>query len=239
MKVIIVGGGVGGCTAALFLKRIGIDVVVYEGYNTSSKHVGAGLGLASNGLSTLALYSEDIPDKITARGYKAGYYEMRDSSGSVLGSFPGGREGRYGKYGTVMTKRWEVHEVLLESMQNAGITIQYGRRVIRVEEDASHARVIFEDNSIEDCDLLIGADGAHSIVRTAVSPDAKVQYSGLIGVGGFLPRSSLSPSLLSEYFPTESTKTGIKGAIMSSGREGFFGMSPVDQKNAGDGGEMM
>src|ERR1700761_1235135 len=217
MKVIITGAGVGGCSVALFLKRIEIDVSIYEAYPSSGAvHSGAGLGLAPNGLNTLALYSEEVAAAIYARGHKAAFFELRDADGTILGKMGSGRPDRYGKFGLVLVRRWDVHEVLLREMEARGITVQYNMRAVKAEENTTSARVIFENGLVEEADLVIGADGIHSKVREAVSPSAKPIYTGLVGVGGFVPEKALEPGLRDKFFP----KTELhaqKGSIMTFG----------------------
>jgi 2-polyprenyl-6-methoxyphenol hydroxylase-like FAD-dependent oxidoreductase len=235
MKVIIVGGGVAGCTAALFLKKIGMEVSLYEKYpSPPALQIGAALGLGSNGFSTLALYSEKLAQAIYNRGHRSPFWEMREHDGTLLGFLPAGRENRYGKFGTSLLRRWDVHDVLLKEVEARGINIQYGKKVVGVEENTISVRVTFEDGSFEVADLVVGADGARSKVREFVAPKAKIVYTGYVGVGGNIPKNKLSFD--ANYF--NSIKRGKKeiGAIMTYGPLGFFGFGPCDDKTPEEGG---
>lgn len=236
MKAIIVGGGVSGCTTALFLKKIGIEVVVYEKYPTPPAiQIGASLGLGANGTATLALYSEQLADDIYSRGHKAPFFEMREHDGRHLGYFPAGREGRYGKYGTMFMKRWDVHDAILKEVESLGIQLKYGMKIISVSEDDRCARVEFADGSIEEADFIVGADGAKSIVREYVVPDAKVIYTGYVGTGGFIPKASVNFDV--KHFGGLQPGQKPVGAIMTQGPVGFFGFGPIDEKSAEEGGQ--
>ena len=198
LKVIIVGGGIGGCSAALFLDKVGIRATMYESHSsTRSPNVGSALGFGSNGLTTLSLISKQLADDIYSRGHKSAYFELRDSDGSIIGKFPAGREkaskGR--NYGSIMIKRWDIHEALSEELQRRGIPIVYEKKVKNVEETANGILVNFVDGTTDTADLVIGADGIHSVVRKSIFPDCNPVYTGIVGSGSFLPKSILYGSI--------------------------------------------
>lgn len=245
LKVVIIGGGVAGCSAAIFLHELlpKVSIEIYEAYATAPESsVGGGLGLASNGLCTLALVAPDAADDIYARSKKCAYYEMHAASsrsGSVLGRFPAGGEKPGRKYGTVLTRRWTIHDALLNAMQRRGLNVVYGRRAVEIIENDKRVEVVFEDGTAAWADLLIGADGIHSIVRRVVAPSAASVFSGLIGLGGFVPRTKLDRALDEEMFPLCPGQAEQKGAIMVLGPLGFFGIALVDELSREQGGELM
>lgn len=221
MKVVIVGGGVAGCSAALFLKKLSsslssadphstlspiTSITIYEKYSSPPAiSTGAGLGLGANGLLTLALYDEEVARRVYERGHPAGVWEMRDWDGVKLGEFPAGREGLYGPFGSAFLRRWDVHDVLLKEVEEKGIEIRYGKQVASLDEipdsdspssPSGHVRITFTDGSTELADLVIGADGARSKVREYVAPEAKIVYTGNVGLGGFVKRDQISEEVM-------------------------------------------
>ncbi|TDL16633.1 FAD/NAD(P)-binding domain-containing protein [Rickenella mellea] len=240
LKVIVVGAGIGGCSAALFLDKIGLDVKLYEAYPSSRDSVlGGGIGLASNGTSTLVLVSRELADDIYSRGHKAAYYEMRDCDGAILGNFAAGREGRYGDYGTVLIRRWDVHDAILREIDRKGLSIAYRKRVVAIEEHKDHVSVSFDDGTTDEADLIVGADGIHSVVRRYVAPSAKEKFSGLVGVGGFIDTKAFDSALVEQLFPSSTPALSSKGAIMTFGPLGFFGLAPNNDKPRDNGGSWM
>ncbi|KAG7443159.1 FAD/NAD(P)-binding domain-containing protein [Guyanagaster necrorhizus] len=214
MKVVIVGGGIGGLAAYHALHTYlpsNVSIKVYELYqtpNTATSGIGGGIGIVPNGLRALNAISPASVLYLWAHGNVCPYFVVRNQNGTTLGRL-GGLHDR------ILLPRASVHESLLLGMAN-GVT-EWGRKVVEVKETADAAQVVFEDGTVETCDLIIGADGVKSICRQALfGKDAyQAQYDGLTGVGGFAPFSSLTPAL----------QNGIKAdqAAMTFSRNGFFG----------------
>jgi 2-polyprenyl-6-methoxyphenol hydroxylase-like FAD-dependent oxidoreductase len=74
--------------------------------------------------------------------------------------------------------------VIHEGVLAAGIAIEYGKRLVAVEDGPDSVTAKFEDGSTATADVLIGADGIHSVVRTLIDPAAPgPQYTGLMSFG--------------------------------------------------------
>lgn len=288
-KVIIVGGGIGGCSAALFLQHtLGqqVDISVFEAYpaprigsvgepsiaisHSGTGNEGAALGLAPNATNLFALLgSGDVAEELYASGHKSAFFEMREFDGGVLGTFPAGRElrgtsaassaagswwgwitswvwkpGRERKYGGLMIRRHDVLAALLREMKRRGLDVTYQRRVTGVEDNTDDANgmvtVRFADGASKLANLIIGADGARSVVRRSLFPSAAYnpEYTGLLGVGGFLPKSILPPEQATSLFPPVEAQFS-KGAIMTFGPSAFFGFAPVDDFPIERGGKFV
>lgn len=167
MRVIIVGGGIGGlCTYLSLKKHLPQDtsITIYESYPSAST-VGGGLGLAPNGLRALSKLSADVAERISSVGIHAPYITFRNSAGTLLGRYTSGRKERYG-FDQVMLARSAVHDSLLQDVPHDAIKWGYKTRDVREVEGG--VEVVFEDGQVERADLVIGADGVHSTVRKAV-----------------------------------------------------------------------
>ncbi|KAJ7746329.1 hypothetical protein B0H16DRAFT_1557065 [Mycena metata] len=234
MKIIIVGGGIGGLAAYHALRKHLADasppvsILIFESHESLvsiSASVGGGLGLAPNGLRAIATISPDAAAYIEERGFPGEVVTFRNSKGSLLGRLRMGRKLRYG-VGELMLPRATVHDALLQELRPGAITC--GSKVQYVKEDADGVAVILEDGSAERADLVIGADGVRSVVReTIFGQKYHAKYENLTGVGGFIPMSSLSDRL------RESLKNDP--VTMTFGPKGFFGYSPagpLDSKTA-------
>ncbi|MGW3042895.1 FAD-dependent oxidoreductase [Kitasatospora sp. NPDC001159] len=179
-KALIVGGGIAGPVMALALRKAGIEAEVFEAYRTSAEGIGGTFMIAPNGLGALALIGlEADVDRI---GQPVGPMVIEDGKGGVLAEFTGLADLPRGR----LMRRAELYEVLQRRLGETGIAIHYGKRLVGAEEGADGITARFADGSSATGDLLIGADGTGSTVRTLIDPAAPAaQYTGLLGIGGY------------------------------------------------------
>ncbi|MEF3306784.1 FAD-dependent oxidoreductase [Paenibacillus sp. GYB003] len=187
-KAVIIGCGIAGPATALFLKKAGIDSVVYEAEARADDYSGLFLHLARNGLQVLKELGMD--DQIRREGIPMHAMKMYSGKGKLLG-IVGETAGEPQGY---TIKRGMLHKALREEALRQGISIEYGKRLKSV--DANELRrvdVTFEDGSTASGDFLVGCDGINSRVRKIVMPAAPApSYTGLISFGGFLKSDSIA-----------------------------------------------
>jgi len=170
MKILIVGGGIGGLSTYLALKKHlstsdVSSITIIESHESPARTLGGGLGLAPNGQRAIASIAPDALPYIQERSFPGSQMTFRNSSGSMLGVFSSGRKERYG-HGMVMLPRAVVHEALLSSV--AENDIRWGVKVKGVQESGSEVAVEYADGSTEMADLVIGADGVRSAVKSSL-----------------------------------------------------------------------
>ena len=176
MKIAIVGGGIGGLTAyhALhkFLDGDDLELTVYEAHPPTpegiTKHIGAGLGVAPNGLRALHCISPLFTNYIQTHSFSTHFITFRNSQGTLLGRFTNGTQERYG-HDQVFTAREEIHRALMQDIPE-GVLV-YGKRVEEVVEHDSGVQVHFSDGDSAQADLVIGADGIRSVCRKTIFGD--------------------------------------------------------------------
>jgi 2-polyprenyl-6-methoxyphenol hydroxylase-like FAD-dependent oxidoreductase len=187
LKVAIVGGGIGGLTAALALLGRGIDVDVYE-QAAELREVGAGIQLSANGNRVFSCLG--VLDEIRANACEAQGKEIRLwSTGQSWKLFDLGVESvqRYGfPYLTVY--RPDLIAVLAETLKRAKPdAVHVDARCVSVGEGelrlAAGKRV--------KADVIVGADGVHSTVRQALFGADNVSFTGIIAWRGTVPMSEL------------------------------------------------
>lgn len=172
-QVIIIGGGIGGLCAAISLRRIGMDVAVYEQAD-ELREVGAGLTIWANAIK--ALRKLGLADEVIRRGSKIDRGELRTSKGRVLSRTATGQlEERFGEP-TIAIHRADLHEILLAALPVQ--TVQLNMRCERFEEDEEGISVRFAHGETARAELLIGADGIHSVIRRQLFPEVELRYSG-------------------------------------------------------------
>lgn len=174
-RIAIVGAGPGGLTCARILQRHGIAVTVYDSdADASARNQGGSLDLHEDD-GQLALREAGLLEEFLALARFEGQ-EMRriDSASAVI-------LGRHvpdeGETTAPEIDRGQLRQLLLGSLQPG--TVQWGRAVESVSGPDDGTRILtFADGSQVAADLVIGADGAWSRVRKAISP-ARPRYSGV------------------------------------------------------------
>jgi FAD-dependent urate hydroxylase len=190
-KALIIGGGIAGPTAAMALRKAGIDATVYEAHGPGAEHVGAGFNIATNGLDALAAIGALEATK--GLGIPATRISMYNRRARLLGTVATGLP-RPGAPDTTTFKRGELFAALAGEAASRGITTEYHRRLVRVEQSDKSVTAHFADGTRASGDVLIGADGVHSATRAYVDPDApSPRYTGLVSFGGFGRNPGLPP----------------------------------------------
>lgn len=192
-KVIIVGAGLGGLTAAGALHRRGIEAVVLE-QAAQLGEIGAGVQLAPNALKVLrALGLERQAGEL---GFEPNAHVVRNwKTSDVLAYTP---------YKGVLRQafgadyfgyhRADLHQLLRSVVPPEWIRV--GARCTGVRQDAGRAIVQLADGSELEADAVIGADGIHSAVRASLFGPAEPRYTGNACWRGMTPVSSLPKGLI-------------------------------------------
>jgi 2-polyprenyl-6-methoxyphenol hydroxylase-like FAD-dependent oxidoreductase len=210
---VIVGGGVAGPAVALGLHRAGIESVVLERRPVADPDVGSYLTLAPNGLD--ALSALHCLEQVRAVGFGSRTTAMYGATGRLLGRIPLGPPLENGTVGLTL-KRSSLAAVLADEARRRGVQVRLGAPVTSVRPGHDGVHAMLEDGSSVSGDVLVGADGVHSVVRRAVDPAApEARYVGLTNFGGITRATPvagrLEPQAWSFVF----------------GRRAFFGAHPT------------
>jgi 2-polyprenyl-6-methoxyphenol hydroxylase-like FAD-dependent oxidoreductase len=190
VRALIIGGGVAGPVTALALQRAGIEAVVFEAYPALDRDVGSYFTVSPNGLD--ALQAVDALHVAKAAGFSTRGNILYNHAGRELGRVPLGAPLHDGTTALTM-KRSRLSRRLQQEAQHRGVPLQWGKRLQQVTALGTGGVVAtFEDGSQAEGDLLIGADGVHSVTRTIIDPDAPcARYVGLTNFGGVTSGATL------------------------------------------------
>jgi 3-hydroxybenzoate 6-monooxygenase len=182
--VIVVGGGIGGLSAAFALTRKGLRVRVLE-RSAEFGEVGAGIQIAPN--CTRILNSYGLLDEAKALGVLPVSMVMKDAlDGTVLTRLDlKDMERRYGTPYMVI-HRSDLHGLFLKACQNAGVDLRTGQHVTGYENTRGGARVRLADGTVQPAPLVIAADGLHSVARRQLVGDEPVN-SAYVAYRGAVP----------------------------------------------------
>jgi salicylate hydroxylase len=185
LRVAIVGGGIGGLTAANALLRRGVEVTLFEQADALGE-VGAGVFIYPNALRQLERMG--LGKALAEVGAKVGpgseYYRMDGTVvGPILTSDSSGWNGLYGMH------RADLLRVLAEALPQTSIRTRH--RCVGFEQNTKAARLKFANGEHVEADVVIGADGIQSTLQKYVVAPAMPEYSGSRAYRGLLSRDKL------------------------------------------------
>jgi salicylate hydroxylase len=184
-RIAIVGGGVGGLAAAAFLHRYGLPATVYE-QAPHLAEVGAGLVVAPNAARLLRTLG--VLDDFRARAVRldTGWEFRRWADGTVLSAedLAASCEQLYGEQ-TYTAHRADLLRVIKSQVPADRIAL--GRKCVGVDSSHGAPRLSFADGGSAEADVLIGADGIHSVVRNAAFGASPARYSGICAFRALVP----------------------------------------------------
>lgn len=211
-KVLIIGGGIGGATAALALQKIGVEALLFE-RAPELKEVGAGIALWNAPYRVLErlgtgekIRQFSTPLRFGLFGSAAGKVFRRMDLEKILGS-------EYRE--NFIIHRADLHSAILSGIAEYAIHTAY--ECEKVEQNSDGVKVTFKNGKTAEGDVLIGADGFHSIVRKTLFGESRARYSGQTCYRGVADIAALQPQVLAEIHGTgEKAKVKIK---LRDGRE--------------------
>ncbi len=172
-KALVVGGGIGGLSAGIALRKAGIDVDLIELHPTFNVY-GVGIIQPSNALR--ALDSLGLADDCMKRGSPYGPVKMCASNGFQFGVAGTPPLGRLPVHNGI--SRRILHEVLLNGAKANELPIRMGLTVASLQNGPDSVAVTFTDGSTGDYDLVVGSDGVYSNIRNLVLGDYAPRYTG-------------------------------------------------------------
>ena len=173
-KVLVVGGGIGGQSAAIALTKAGIEAEIVEIRDAFDVY---GVGIIQQGNALKALDCLGIADETMRRGSPYGQVKMYTAGGDFVGAAGPPPEGKFPSHNGI--SRRILHDVMYEEAQRLNIPYRMGATVDSYAEDEHGVHVKFTDGSEDTYDIIIASDGIFSKMREMVFGKIEPRYMGL------------------------------------------------------------
>ncbi len=175
-RILVIGGGIGGLSAAIGLHQKGFDVDVVE-LSTDWRVYHVGIIVQANFVRALAAL--DLGDEAVAAGFPYKGWKFLDMAGEEIAELPGDSTVTAPYPADLGLTRPALHKVLTGKVKALGIPVRLGVTFETIEDRGDGVDVRFTDGTTGRYDLVIGADGAYSKTRNIVFPDApRPRYTG-------------------------------------------------------------
>jgi 2-polyprenyl-6-methoxyphenol hydroxylase-like FAD-dependent oxidoreductase len=187
-SIAVVGGGIGGLTAALSLLRAGYDVDVYERASVLAE-VGAGVQISPN--ASRVLHGLGLAEALARTGVKPLAWDQRrwDDGRTLLRTpLAAPLEATFG------FPHYQMHRADLLSALAAAVPterVHPGHRLVDVIERGDRVEARFANGAAVEADVLIGADGIHSTVRRVLFGPDDPRFTGCVAYRGLVPEERL------------------------------------------------
>jgi 2-polyprenyl-6-methoxyphenol hydroxylase-like FAD-dependent oxidoreductase len=173
-KILVVGAGIGGQSAAIGLKKAGFEVDIIELHKEFNVY---GVGIIQQANALRALDAIGVADEAMRRGSPYGKVKLCLPHGVQIGEAGTPPIGRFPSHNGI--SRRILHEVLFEEAQKIGLKYRMGVSVETIDNQRDTVNVTFTDGTKDSYDIVIAADGVNSKVRKLVFGEFKSSYVGL------------------------------------------------------------
>ncbi len=178
-KVAVMGGSIGGLTAALVLRDLGCCVEVFERSGGALESRGAGIGMHP---MTVRYFRESDALDAARVEIELPWLRFLDAAGDTV-------------YEEVMNYRFSSWSTIYRGLLGCFDPARYhlGCEVVGIDQDHSGVSLTFAGGARHRADLLVCADGIASTARAGLQPSARPRYAGYVAWRATLPESELSP----------------------------------------------
>ncbi len=190
LDIAIIGAGMGGLASAAALRKAGIDVTVYEQARQFTR-LGAGIQIGCNAMHVLRGLGLEPP--LRAETFYPRSWNNRDAgSGEILFDMLFGAEAE-AKYGApyLLAHRGDLHSALASAVPSELVKLEHRLTGLDQQGDG-RIRLAFANGAVVTADAVIGADGVHSVVRTALFGEDEPHFTGRIAYRTVYPASRLN-----------------------------------------------
>jgi 2-polyprenyl-6-methoxyphenol hydroxylase-like FAD-dependent oxidoreductase len=175
-KVLVVGGGITGSMLSLALAQRGVEVDLVE---ISPRWFGVGHGITLQGNALKALRAVGVLDTVLAKAVPFDTLRLLDADGSLITELPTPRTGGEDLPATAGALRSDLQTALCDAVYAAGVRVRLGLSVASFDQAPGHVDVTFTDGGTGRYDLVVGADGLKSHIRSLIGIDTAPRPVGM------------------------------------------------------------
>ncbi|MFC8530688.1 FAD-dependent monooxygenase [Nocardia sp. NPDC057227] len=200
-KVVVLGAGIGGLTAAVALRQAGIGVEVYEA-GPELRAQGSALSVQSNAIHALRTLGPELERELLERGARVESFRFARPDGKPLRELPVGKQEERLGAPSIAIHRADLHAALRTAVGDTPIHLD--ARATRFIDGPDHVRVEFADGRVADGTALIGADGIGSVVRAQLHGRAAPRPGGFVCWLACIPfeHAAVRPGSSTHYWGT-------------------------------------
>ena len=182
-SIAIVGGGLGGLTAALALQSRGLDVHVFEQAEVL-REIGAGVSIHPNAARLLRRIG--LEEQLRKIGVPIGGVVLRSSQGDPVITPTGPATPTFSRG----DQGYNVHRsdfltLLFDALPRGAVAL--GHRCVQLEDQADRIRLFFANGATAEADVVIGADGIRSVIQRAIGLQNQPRSEGTMAYRGLVP----------------------------------------------------
>jgi len=188
LRIAIVGAGMGGLATAAALRRVGIEVAVYE-QATQFARIGAGIQIGCNAMKVLRELG--LERRLRAQSFYRRSWNNRDwRTGEIKFDMIFG-ESAERKFGApyLLAHRGDLHAALATAVPEE--CVKLGHKLVGLDEVGDSIRLRFANGATALADAVVGADGVHSLVREILFGTSPVNFTGRIAYRTTYPAALL------------------------------------------------
>ncbi|KAJ5902628.1 hypothetical protein N7495_003156 [Penicillium taxi] len=185
-SIAIIGGGPGGLGTAIALSELPfLKVTLYEKH-PEPREAGAGISLSANAWKVLDLLG--AADGVKG-GSKADTHQRNAYNGNIVSITSHPENSDADSRGSIRARRTRLQSALLAKVPEG--LIQFNKKLVSLEDVPEGVRLSFNDGTEVVADLVVGAEGIHSVTRKALFPDHKLSFTGNTQWRTIIPKSRL------------------------------------------------
>ncbi len=192
-RIAVIGGGIGGLTAAIALRQRGMEVLVFEQAG-SLGDIGAGIQLGPNAVKVFRALG--MEGDIAAIGYESEYQVIRSWRSGRIISKQRRKDALRSRFGAphYTLHRADLLQLLGRVLPQNSMTMNARCTGIHVTDRAAVAQ--FADGREVEADIVVGADGIHSVVRTSLFGPEAPRFTGCVCWRGLVPIEAVPDGII-------------------------------------------